>query len=109
MNSTKRPIAVIVIACLYIVVGAAGLIAHFRDLHQPETKWILLVEFLALLAGIFILLRHNWARWLAVAWMAFHVAISYPVARQIAVHSLFLIAITWLLFRSDARAWFSRT
>ena len=109
MNSTKPPISVLVIACLYIAVGAIGFIAHFRDLHQPETKWILLTEFLALVAGVFLLRRHNWARWLAVAWMAFHVAISYPVAAQLAVHSLFLAAIAWLLFRPDARAWFRST
>ncbi len=109
MNSTKPPVSVLVIAGLYIAVGAIGFIAHLRDLHQPETKWILLTEFLALVAGVFLLRRHNWARWLAVAWMAFHVAISYPVAARLAVHSLFLAAIAWLLFRPDARAWFRST
>jgi hypothetical protein len=49
---------------------------------------------------------HNWARWLAVAWMAFHVAISFPEISKLAIHSLLLVAIAWLLFRSDARAWF---
>ena len=106
MNFAKPPISVLVIGCLYIAVGATGFVGHFRDLHQPETKWILLTEFLALLAGVFILLRHNWARWLAVAWMAFHVVISYPVARQLIVHSLFLALIAWILFRPPARTWF---
>ena len=50
---------------------------------------------------------HNWARWLAVAWMAFHVAISYPVLREIAVHALFLAAIVWLLFQSRAGQYFA--
>jgi uncharacterized membrane protein HdeD (DUF308 family) len=106
MSLGRPPVAVLVIACLYILVGAAGFVGHFHDLSAPETKWILLTEVLAVVAGIFMLLRHNWARWLAVAWMAFHVAISYPVIRQIAIHSLILAAIAWLLFRPTARAWF---
>jgi len=106
MNSTRRPVSVLVIAWLYIAVGALGFVGHFHDLHQPETKWILLTELLAVLAGLFMLRGHNWARWLAVAWMAFHVAISFPEISKLAIHSLFLAAIAWLLFRSDARAWF---
>jgi len=31
--------------------------------------------------------------------MAFHVAISFPIVRQVAVHLLFLIVIAWVLFR----------
>ena len=30
----------------------------------------------------------NWARWLALLWMAFHVAISFPVVRQVVTHSI---------------------
>ena len=106
MSLSRPPVAVMAIAILYVVVGAAGFVAHFRDLGAPETKWILLTEALAVVAGVFMLLGHNWARWLAVAWMAFHVVISYPVIREIAIHSLILAAIAWLLFRPAARAWF---
>jgi|ERR1700757_4237101 uncharacterized membrane protein HdeD (DUF308 family) len=105
MNS-KCPVSVLVIACLYIAVGAIGFVAHFHDLHQPDGKWIELTEFLALLAGLFMLRGHNWARWLAIAWMALHVAISYPAIPQLAIHSVFLATIAWLLFRPDARVWF---
>lgn len=107
----KRPIAVWIISCLFIAVGLAGLIHHFpRDMvfHQDDI-WIELTELLALVAGVFMLLGHNWARWLAVAWMAFHVAISWPVLRMIVIHMLILAAIAWLLFRRDARAYFART
>ena len=45
-------------------------------------------ELVGLLAGIFMLRGHNWARWLAVAWMAFHVAISFPEISKLAIHSL---------------------
>ena len=107
MNSTKPPVSVLVIAGLYIAVGAIGFIAHFRDLHQPETKWILLTEFLALVAGVFLLRRHNWARWLALAWIACHVILSaFDAFHALAIHSLFCAVIAWFLFRPNAARYF---
>jgi len=44
----------------------------------------------------------NWARWLALVWMAFHVAISFPVVRQVVTHSIIFALIAWVLFRPDA-------
>jgi hypothetical protein len=49
----------------------------------------------------------NWARWLALVWMAFHVAISFPVLRQVVIHSILLALIAWILFRPDARRYFT--
>jgi hypothetical protein len=54
------------------------------------------------------LLAQNWARWLALVWMAFHVAISFPMLRQVAMHFLFLALMAWLLFRPDARQYFQQ-
>jgi len=106
--SGKRPVGVLIVACLYILVGAAGLAGHLPRhmvFHQDDV-WIELTEFLALVAGIFMLRGHNWARWLAIAWIAFHVAISWPAVSKIAIHSVFLAVIAWLLFRADARRYF---
>src|ERR1700751_849509 len=102
MNWGKPPLAVLVVSCLYIAVGIMGFAYHFpRPLaFHYEDLWIEATEVLAFVAGVFMLRGHNWARWLAVAWMAFHVAISFPEVRQIAVHSLFLVLIVWLLFQS---------
>jgi len=107
----RPPIAVLIIACLYIVVGAAGLVGHFprHMIFHQDDYWIELTELLALVAGVFMLLRQNWARWLAIVWMAFHVAISWPVVSRIAIHTVFLAVIAWLLFRADARRYFGNT
>ena len=51
----------------------------------------------------------NWARWLAVAWMAFHVAISvFHPLRELAIHVVFLVLIAWILFRPGATRYFRK-
>ena len=103
----KRPIAVTALACLYIVVGTVGFVGHFPERHEQDWIWIAVTEILAIIAGAFLLRGHNWARWLAVVWIAFHVAISvgHPVG-ELAVHVFFLAAIAYLLFRRDAADYF---
>lgn len=103
----KRPIAVTALACLYILVGTAGFVAHFPERHEHDWIWIAVTEIAAVVCGAFILRGHNWARWLAVAWIAFHVAISvgHPIG-ELAVHVVFLIAIAYLLFRKDSAGYF---
>lgn len=66
------------------------------------------VQLTAVVAGIFLLRRQNWARWLALAWMGFHVAISIgnPI-QQLVVHSLLLVAFAIILFRGAARGYFA--
>lgn len=110
MNANKRPLSVWVLSCLFIAVGAGGFAIHFRELltFQQDAIWIELTEFLAVVAGVFMLLGKNWARWLALVWMAFHVAISFPALQQVAMHFLILLVMAWLLFRPDARHYFQQ-
>jgi len=77
MGRKRIPVAVILIACLYLVVGIGGFVAHFSDRRAPDWIWVEVTEFLAIVCGVFLLRAHNWARWLASAWMAFHVVISF--------------------------------
>ncbi|UWZ82131.1 hypothetical protein [Occallatibacter riparius] len=68
------------------------------------------VNVLGLVAGFFVLRGRNWARWLAVAWMAFHVAISFGhPPQELIVHSTLLVLFAYGLFRADARSWFGPT
>ena len=106
MNPKKRPVSILAIACLYILVGIGGFIVHFHDLRRPEGVWIALTEALAIVAGVFMLQGRNWARWLALAWMAFHVILSVGVIRELAVHSVIFALIAWILFRADAGRYF---
>ena len=105
----KIPLPVILVAGLYFAVGAGGLVVHFAERGQPDWIWVEVTEALAIVCGIFLLLARNWARWLAVAWMAFHVAISMGEPPKLAIHGLFLVAIVWSLFRGDAGRFFRKS
>lgn len=109
MSSNRRPVAILLVSCLYMAVGAVGFVLNFTKLRtlQHDSLWIELTEALALLAGVFMFRGRNWARWLALVWMAFHVAISFPIARQVVIHSIILALIVWALFRPDARRYFT--
>jgi hypothetical protein len=110
MSTTKRPISVLVLSCLYLAVGGIGFVYHFPwhgPVHQDDL-WIELTELLAIISGVFMLRGHNWARWLALAWIAFHVAISFPVLSRVVIHTVFLALFAWLLFRPGPRRHFAR-
>lgn len=98
--------AVFAIAVLYLAVGLAGFVRRFPHHWQREDILIEVTELVAVTCGVFLLRRKNWARWLAVAWMAFHVALSFPVLTQVAIHLSFLIVIAWALFRPSMRGHF---
>jgi len=108
----KRPIVVIVIACLYLLVGAIGFVAHFPELlaRHPDAIAIELTELLAVVSGVGLLLRQNWARWLALAWIVFHVGISlFHPLQELAIHCAFLVLIAWALLRRGSAQWFRQT
>jgi hypothetical protein len=105
----RIPVTVIVIACLYLAVGIGGSVAHFSQHRAPDWIWIEITELLAIVCGVFLLRAQNWARWLAIAWIAFHVAMSFGVLRQLAVHSVLIVLIVWCLFRPDASRFFRST
>lgn len=107
MNENKRPISILILACLFLALGTIGFIRHFREFSQPDGIGIAITEIVAILAGAFMLQGKNWARWLALAWMAFHIILSaFGALRDLAVHTLIFAGLAWLLFRSDARRYF---
>jgi uncharacterized membrane protein HdeD (DUF308 family) len=109
MARKRIPVPVILIACLYLAVGVCGFVVHFSDRHAPDWIWVEVTEFLAIVCGVFLLRAHNWARWLASAWMAFHIVMSFGELRQLAIHSLFFVLIVCCLFRADASRFFQNT
>lgn len=109
MNAHRRPVSILVAAGLYLAVGVLGFAAHFGELRvgRSDAPMIELTEFLAVVAGVFLLRRQNWARWLALAWIAFHVLLSaLHSTREMAIHGLLCLAIAWLLFNTAADGYF---
>ena len=112
MNSRERPLAVTVLACLYLAVGVVGFFYHLQPIlaaHaiQRDDLFVELSEVIAVGCGFFLLRGENWARWLALAWMAFHVAISFFDSwEKVAAHAVFLAVIAYALFRPQSNAYF---
>ena len=105
----KRPVSVTILACVYLAVGAIGFAAHFRELvtWQQDAVWVELTELAAILCGALLLRGQNWARWLTLAWIAFHVVLSmFHPLRELAIHGLFFAVIAWILFRSESGRYF---
>ena|SRR5271165_4819611 len=109
----KRPLVVSILAILLMATGAFGLAGDWINLRsfpaqRDETLWIASVHVLAVIAGVFILRRQNWARWLAVAWITLHVILSLwhpPI--QLLVHTILFAVFLWCLFRGRADAYFA--
>jgi hypothetical protein len=109
----KRPITVTGIGWLFVVGGAAAFAVHLSALRHNafhgENIWIFVIEVIAIVAGVFMLRGNNLARWVAVAWMALHVVISFLDSWQrLAMHVVLFGLITYALFRADAAAYFRR-
>jgi hypothetical protein len=110
MSSTRPPVPVLIVAGAYLAVGIIGFVAHFHDLlaTPSEGVWIELTELFAVIAGVYMLRGRNWARWLAVAWIAFHIILSaFGQVRELVMHVVMAALIVWLLFRPESARWFN--
>ena len=110
----KCPISVIIIAALFAAAGGIGLVYHASEFKingslQGALLLVCFVRLLALVAAVFMLRGHNWARWLAIVWLAYHIILSaFHNVQQVIVHSLLLGVIAYLLFRPQVSAYFRR-
>ena len=109
---SKRPLSITIISWLFIGAGSVGLLYHATEFKtrgpfQYGVLWICIVRLLAIVGGVFMLQGHNWARWLLVAWLAYHVALSaFHTLFGVLIHSLLLAVIAGFLLRPHASAWF---
>ncbi len=108
----QRPLSVTILACVYLVVGIAGFVSGLggfraRGAFPVDDIWVELVRLLAVVAGAFLLRGRDWARWLALAWIVFHVVLSaFHELREFAMHCLICGAIAWVLLRPAAARYF---
>jgi hypothetical protein len=111
----KRPLPVTLISLLFIVAGISGIIYHasdWRDITtQPgETILVFMLRLLAIVGGIFSWRGANWARWLLVAWIAYHVYLSfYHTIPELAMHGVIMALVMAALFNRKASTFFQKS
>lgn len=107
-----RPLPVIIVSILFIVAGAVGFIYHFKEFFEPDVKLleVLFIQFVRLTAiacGILLFMSVNWARWLAVIWLLYHVIIgAYHSTSQMITHIVVLLIVVVLLYLPKSTAFF---
>jgi hypothetical protein len=114
LRFNKRPLSITIIAWIYLILGVFGFVYHLvmqRSLHPLpyDLLWVELIFLAAILSGAYMLRGHNWARWLALAWIAFHVVLSiFHNLPELAIHALLCAVLAFFLFRSAASRYFRR-
>jgi hypothetical protein len=114
VNPNKQPLSVTILGYVYIGVGSIGFVYHLREIlarhaFHYDDLLVELTEFVAIVCGAFMLRGHTFARWIALAWIAFHVVLSaFHPFHEFAIHCLLCVAIAWVLFRPEAARYFRR-
>jgi hypothetical protein len=109
-----RPLSVTIIGWLFIAAGAFGFAYHvieFRSIRPfpYDVVWVCLLRLLAILSGVFLLRGRNWARWLLLMWIAYHVILSaFHSLFEVVTHTLLLVVVAYFLFRPEASSYFRR-
>jgi membrane-anchored glycerophosphoryl diester phosphodiesterase (GDPDase) len=110
--SKKCPFTVAVLSCLLAVAGVLGVVAQpvkfLVDHHfESDMLWAVLVSVAAAVSGVYMLRGIDWARWLAMAWIAFHVVLSFFHSwLEMAIHGVIFVVFAVILFLPDANRFF---
>ena len=106
----KRPLSVTVISWLFIAAGTVGLAYHLPEFKGPfnyELVWVCILRLLAILSGVFMLRGRNWARWLLLGWIVYHVILSaFHSLSELVMHGVLLLVVAYFLFQPKASAYF---
>jgi hypothetical protein len=108
----KRPWSVVAIGWFFMAAGVVGLVYHASDFTKGgpshyEVLWVCLVRLIAVVAGVFVIRGHNWARWVLVIWIAYHVVLSaFHSVSEVVIHAVLLAGVAYLLFCRPALAFF---
>ena len=107
----KRPLSVTIIGWLFVVAGAIGFVYHASEFSLRPFRFdvvlVCIVRLLAILSGVFLLRGRNWARWLLLIWLAYHVILSaFHSFSDVLIHSLLLVVIAYFLLRPKASSYF---
>jgi uncharacterized membrane protein HdeD (DUF308 family) len=106
----KRPFQITFLGWLFIVVGILSTAHHLWK--GSLDRWmfpIVLVGIIAVVAGIFLLRSARWARWVILAWLAFHVVVSALNSLSDALpHVVLLLVVGYVLLGPPTSKYFQR-
>jgi len=108
----KRPLSITIISWFFIVAGAIGFVYHateinIHNLFGDDLLLVLFVRLLAVAGGIFLLRGASWARYLLIAWLVYHVVLSFfHTFAETAMHAALFGMIAFFLFRPKANEYF---
>ena len=107
-----RPLSITLISYVFITAGVVGIIYHaseLKDVAIPEVSLVLFVRMVAIIGGIFTLRGANWARWLLVAWIIYHVILSFfHSTAELIMHFVLSIVVVVSLFHPKANTYFKK-
>jgi hypothetical protein len=109
----KRPWSVTVISLVFVLAGAAGIVYHFSELTEIFRAWdvvlVFVVRLLAIVGGVFAWRGANWARFLLVAWIGYHVYLSiFHTTEGLIMHSIMMLLTVLALFHRKANDFFKK-
>jgi len=115
----RRPLSITIIGWLFIVVGITGLVwgllptleaaaagrpIEFRVAEEGVAS---LSRILAVVGGVCLFYQFNWARWLLVAWMVFHVWVAAVHSlSEVVLHVVVFTTVIGFLFRPQVSEYF---
>lgn len=113
-----RPLSITIIGWLFIIIGSIALVGGLLPmvnatwpqlLADLKSHWMAHLSHIAqIVAGLFLVHGHNWARWLLVVWIAFHIVIAaLHGVLQLAIHIVIFSVILFFLFRRPASEYFA--
>jgi uncharacterized membrane protein len=114
---SNRPRSITIIGWVFLVFGILSLVvgllptSHIsaaQRLVEIKSHWYVHVSRITgAIAGLFMLYGFNWARWLLVLWLAFHVFVGLLHSSvQMLTHSLLMVIVVYFIFRPRATAFF---
>lgn len=115
----ERPLSITIISWLFLIFGSISLLSGLLPLPgadtaqviaELKTHWMVhLSRLAAIVSGLFMLHGFNWARWLLVAWIVFHIVLSALHSWvQLLIHVSLFSVFLFFLFRRSASAFFVR-
>lgn len=111
LESLKRPYEITLLGWLFIAVGILATAIHlWRGALDRWMIVIVLFEAIAVVAGVYLLRGARWARWLMLAWIAFHVvAFALNSVWDGLPHLVLLLVVGYFLLGPPTAKYYQRT